>query len=78
MQARVGQWGSSSAIRLPKMAVETLGLRPGEPVTLDIENGSLVIRRSGPVYRLEELVSEARKQKAPETLDDTAVGSEEL
>lgn len=78
MQARVGQWGSSSAIRLPKMAVETLGLRPGEPVTIDIENGALVVRRSGPVYRLEDLVSEARKQQAPESLDDPAIGSEEL
>ncbi len=78
MQTRVVQWGLSLAIRLPKRAVDTLGLRPGEPITMDMEGGALVIRRSGPAYRLKDLVSQARKQRAPDRFDDPAIGSEEL
>ena len=78
MRTHVGKWGSSSAVRLPKMAVETLGLKPGEPVSIEIENGALVIRRDRPVYRLEDLVREARNQIPPESFDDGPVGREEL
>lgn len=44
MQSRIGLWGGSCAVRLPKMAVETLGLYEGETVSLQTRDGGLVIR----------------------------------
>jgi antitoxin component of MazEF toxin-antitoxin module len=78
MQSRIGMWGGSCAIRLPKMAVESLGFREGEAVHLNIENGALVIRPSAPQYALSDLVKDAKRLKAPEPLDDAPQGAESL
>ncbi len=78
MRSRVGLWGGSCAIRLPKMAVESLGLHEGETVNLQLEGGALVIRPAKLHYVLDDLVEEANRLKAPEPLDDTAVGEEAL
>ena len=78
MQSRIGLWGGSCAVRLPKMAVESLDLYEGETVSLEIENGGLVIRPSRKRYTLNELVREARGLSAPETLDDAPMGDEQL
>lgn len=78
MQSRVGMWGGSCAIRLPKMAVETLGLQDGENVILSIENGKLIVSPATPNYMLDELVKEARELTSPKVQDDFAVGCEEL
>lgn len=78
MQSRVGLWGGSCAIRLPKMAVETLGLHEGEAVSLNIENGALVLRPAAKQYDLNDLVEEARGLKAPDSWDDAPMGEEAL
>ena len=78
MQSRVGLWGGSCAIRLPKMAVESLGLHEGESVSLHIENGALVIRPAKARYVLADLVAEAESLTSPDALDDAAVGDERL
>ena len=71
-------WGGSCAIRLPKMAVESLGLYAGEAVDLQIENGALVVRPAANRYRLHDLVAEAKNLQAPEAFDDAPVGDETL
>ena len=78
MRSRVGLWGGSCAIRLPKMAVESLGLHEGEAVNLQLEGGALVIRPAKLRYALDDLVEEANRLKAPEPLDDAAMGEEAL
>lgn len=78
MQSRVGLWGGSCAIRLPKMAVESLGLHAGGSVSLHLENGALVVRPAKARYTLDELVSEAKTLQAPEALDDAPMGEELL
>ncbi len=78
MQSRVGLWGGSCAIRLPKMAVESLGFHEGETVRLNIENGALVIRPSNKPYSLDDLVSQARNLEAPAAIDDAPQGAESL
>ncbi|MFC3231103.1 AbrB/MazE/SpoVT family DNA-binding domain-containing protein [Marinibaculum pumilum] len=78
MRSKVARWGGSCAVRLPKMAVESLGLREGQEIDLRIEDGALVIRPEHPVYRLDDLVREARRQEPPEVLDDGPAGREIL
>lgn len=78
LHSRVGQWGSSCAVRLPKMAVETLDLRAGAPITISIEEGAIVIRRDRPQYRLDAMIAQARGLTPPDSLDDAPAGREEL
>lgn len=78
MKSRVGTWGGSCAIRLPKFAVEALGLHDGQTVDLQIERDALVIRRAQPGYALEDLVAEAQGLTPPDTVDDAPVGNEVL
>ena len=78
MQARIGMWGGSCALRLPKMAVEMLGLSEGEHVELQIEKGSLVVKPSRPHYTLDELIKQTQGLKAPESFDFDAMGDEAL
>ena len=78
MKARVGLWGGSCAIRLPKMAVETLGMHEGESVEIHIDQDALVIRRGKPSYALDDLVAEARTLTPPAPLDDAPQGEEAL
>lgn len=78
MQSRVGLWGGSCAIRLPKMAVESLGLYEGETVSLNIEGGALVLRPAKPRYVLDDLVRQAKGLEAPASLDVPPIGDEAL
>ena len=40
---QIAKWGNSSAIRLPKAALEELGLKPGDSVNLTVEDGKGVL-----------------------------------
>ena len=78
METHVGKWGASCAIRLPKMAVEMLGLHPGELVTLTVQDKSLILSKAAPKYSLEDLVRQMDNHYVPESFDDGAVGKEIL
>lgn len=78
MNSKIGLWGGSCAVRLPKMAVETLGLKEGEEVSLQLDNGALVIRPAKRRYALDQLVAQARTMTSPPALDDVPVGDESL
>lgn len=77
-QTKVGFWGGSCAIRLPKIAVERLGFHNGETVHLNIEKDALVIRPKRSTYKLDDLVDEAKKLTPPVAMDDPAQGDELL
>jgi antitoxin component of MazEF toxin-antitoxin module len=78
MQSKVGMWGSSCAVRLPKMAVKTLNLCEGSLLNIALEDGALILRPSQGQYSLEELVAQARDLEAPEVCDDVPAGQEVL
>lgn len=78
MQSRIGTWGGSSAVRLPKAAVEQLGLSEGELVQIDIKDQSLILRPMKPQYSLDDLVAQAATMTAPKAEDDLAMGEEVL
>lgn len=78
METRVGLWGGSCAIRLPKMAVETLGLHEGQAIDLVIEDHRLVISHAKTRYDLDDLVRQAAGMRPPESVDFLPVGEEAL
>jgi antitoxin component of MazEF toxin-antitoxin module len=60
------------------MAVESLGFREGETISLYIENGALVIRPAKARFALADLVDEAQALTPPQALDDAPMGDELL
>jgi antitoxin MazE len=51
----VGRWGKNLAVRFPGDVTRELGLREGEQVEIETQNGAIVIRRTTPHFTLEEL-----------------------
>jgi antitoxin MazE len=60
MRTTIARWGNSTALRLPKVVVEELNLKPGQQVEVIVEGGEArlkPVRRPRPT--LEELMAEA-------------------
>ena len=53
-QMIVGKWGKNLAVRLPGVVADEAGLKEGERVEVETRNGEIVIRRSAPVFTLDE------------------------
>jgi antitoxin component of MazEF toxin-antitoxin module len=51
----VGRWGKNLAVRFPAEIASAVGIREGERVEMDIEGGVIVIRRSAPLFTLDEM-----------------------
>lgn len=57
MQAQVGKWGNSLAVRIPGAYAKDLGLREGTDVEVSLVDGGLMLRPRQARYTLEELVA---------------------
>ncbi len=76
MQSHVQKWGNSLALRIPVNFAKKLNLHAGSSVTLEIENGRLVVQL--PKYDLDTMLSEITPQNVHHLLlDDKKAGSEE-
>lgn len=43
MKAQIAKWGNSTAVRLPKAAVERLGLKPGMTVDVSVDREKMTL-----------------------------------
>jgi antitoxin MazE len=58
VDATVGKWGNSLAIRLPRAFAEELGLADGAAVQLSLASGGLLLTPARPVTpRLDDLLA---------------------
>ena len=74
MKVKISRWGNSLGLRLPKAAVEAIGLTPGAEVDVTIEGRDLRVRSPQPIthYRLEDIIAEMDRlgpQNEPESVD---------
>lgn len=78
MSRRVGKWGHSMAIRIPKTHAEQLGWNVNTAVELHVEEGRLVMEAvCEPFYTLEELVAGITPEnRHGETTTGHSVGNE--
>ncbi len=60
MYATIQKWGNSQGLRIPKVLLESLGLRENDQVELVQEKDSIRIKRASPVRHrsLEERLTE--------------------
>jgi antitoxin MazE len=56
MQVRLGRWGNSLGLRIPKAIAGKIGLVEGTCVEIETEGDRIVISPSGPRYDLAELL----------------------
>lgn len=74
MRVQVSKWGNSTAIRLPKLVADALGLKPGDAAELVVEGreGRLSRAASPRFASLEEMLAEMDhlgRENAPEMVD---------
>ena len=75
MRTRIGKWGHSLAVRIPKAFAEELGLKRGAEVDISAAKGRLII--SVPGHIMENLVKEITPDNRHGATDwGTAAGRE--
>ncbi len=78
MKKRVGKWGNSLAIRIPKAFAVEIGLEEDSAVELSLVNGELVVApKSRTRLRLEQLLEQVTEENMHEEVKTgPAVGRE--
>jgi antitoxin MazE len=56
MQAQIGKWGNSLAVRIPGAYAKELGLQEGTDLDVALVNGGILLRPRSRKYTLDELV----------------------
>jgi antitoxin MazE len=67
MAVTLQKWGNSLGVRLPKSALEQVGLTEGEKVDVSVEGDHLVIRRQR--LKLAELLAACKPENRPDPVD---------
>ncbi|MBS0654379.1 MAG: AbrB/MazE/SpoVT family DNA-binding domain-containing protein [Verrucomicrobia bacterium] len=76
MQSNIRKWGNSLGVRIPIQLAKKLNIHAGSTVTLEIENGRLIVQT--PRYDLETMLGEiTSKNLHHQMLDDGQTGAEE-
>ena len=57
-EAQIVKWGNSLAVRIPKPVAEAAGVREGDPIVIEADEGHIKVRRKQPVPTLKELVAQ--------------------
>ena len=77
MQAQIGKWGNSLAIRIPGPYAKDLDLKEGMELDVSLVGGTMLLRPAPRQYTLEELVSRITPENRHEETDwGEAVGRE--
>jgi antitoxin MazE len=68
-EPQIVKWGNSLAVRIPKPVAEAAGVREGDPIEIEADEGQIKVRRKQRAPTLKELVakitSENRYEEVP-------------
>jgi antitoxin MazE len=56
--AQIVKWGNSLAVRIPKPVAEAAGVREGDAIVIEADEGHIRVRRKQRVPSLKELVAQ--------------------
>jgi antitoxin MazE len=77
MQAQIGKWGNSLAVRIPGAYAKDLDLEEGTDLDVSLVEGGILLRPRPKQYSLEELVSRITPENVHEETNwGQAVGRE--
>ena len=74
--ATLRTWGGSVALPIPKKLLSLASLAAGHEVTLDVQDGRIVVEAAKPHFTLSQLMKEHKALKLPR--DEQWLGFEEL
>jgi antitoxin MazE len=57
-EAQIVKWGNSLAVRIPKPVAEAAGVREGDPIVIEADEGHIKVRRKQGVPTLKQLVAQ--------------------
>jgi antitoxin MazE len=57
-EAQIVKWGNSLAVRIPKPVAEAAGVREGDAIVIEADEGHIRVRRKQRVPSLKELVGQ--------------------
>ncbi|MGH7564644.1 MAG: AbrB/MazE/SpoVT family DNA-binding domain-containing protein [Gemmatimonadota bacterium] len=70
MRTRIGRWGNSLAVRIPRDLAEEAGLDAGTEVEFSIEGDRLLVEPTAQNgWTLEDLLARVRKENLHEEMD---------
>jgi antitoxin MazE len=72
-EAQIVKWGNSLAVRIPKPVAEVAGVREGDPIVIEADEGQIKVRRKQRVPTLKELVAKITPENR---YQETASGRE--
>lgn len=72
MKVKVAKWGNSLGVRLPRSAIETVGVKAGSELDLTVEGDGLYLRqpRQTSAQLMAEMIAEM-KRLGPENVPET-------
>lgn len=78
MLTKIAKWGNSKAIRIPKEILEEINLKNGDDVTIDIEDGCIIISPKKQINKidLDALFKTYEGDDSKEFWTDNSVGKE--
>ena len=68
MFTKVQKWGNSHGIRIPKTILEDLKWKEKEPLTIDIQDGKIVIERIQKTKNIKDLFKDFNEEYEPEEI----------
>lgn len=84
MQTSIRKWGNSAGTILPAATLKKAGLSIGDPLEIEVENGTIVMRAAKPEYTLESLLAATppgaieKSEEDMAWLGDKPVGKEDI
>ncbi len=76
VEAKVRKWGNSLGVRIPLSIAKDIGLSQDCLVSLEVENGRLIVCPKPKKYALDQLLSQVTAENIHPELDWGTVGKE--
>jgi antitoxin MazE len=76
-EAQIVKWGNSLAVRIPKPVAEAAGVREGDPIVIEADEGHIKVRRRERVPTLKELVAQITAENRYEEIPSGAARGKE-
>jgi antitoxin MazE len=76
-EAQIVKWGNSLAVRIPKPVAEAAGVREGDPIVIEADEGHIKVRRKQRIPTLKELVAQITPENRYEEIPSGAARGKE-